>query len=128
MKLIKKEKPLPYALMWKCQSPDCRKWNPADVDSCLKCSRRQPIAVDEVRPLRQFIRMLDTLIEFAQDHGMGSSAPTILRAIIIAYETRTEGHLESLCRVFGLLHSMYRIDGDKVLNWKGVWKDTKQKS
>jgi hypothetical protein len=123
MKLLPQQ--LNYDLMWKCHALHCGKWNHEEAESCIKCAQAKPLQPLEAKSKQHLIRMLDTVIAYAQDNGLGTCAPTILRAVIIAYLTGSEGHLESMCRAFGMIHAMYRVDGDRILNFKNQWKDKK---
>jgi hypothetical protein len=122
MKLIPHTERLNYDLMWKCS---CTKWNHEDADSCAKCARTKPLQPDDARSKIHFLRMVDTVIAYAEDHGMNAFAPVILRAIIVAYGTETEGTLASMCRAFISVHLYYRQDGDRLLTFKGKWKTRK---
>lgn len=125
MRLIPKAKPLNYALMWKCA--DCGKWNKEDSESCMKCARAQPILPAAARPRAQLIHMLDTVIAYCEDNGMNTCATAILRAMIIAYGTQTEGYLADLCRSFIGVHMHYRTDGERLLTFRGAWKENKKR-
>ena len=124
MKLLPDNQPLDYSLMWRCHS--CSKWNREDAESCSKCALERPIQPHEAKPKQNLIRMLDTVIAYCEDTGMNTCMPIILRAVLIALLTGTEGSLAELCRVFGQLHNFYRRDGDKILNFQNRWRPVKK--
>jgi hypothetical protein len=115
MKLLPPAQPLDYVLMWKCHA--CSKWNAPDAESCIKCAQKQPILAQASRPRARLIEMLDTVIAYCDDNGLNTCATSILRAVIVAYQTQTEGSLASMCRTFIQLHLHYRQDGDRLLTW-----------
>lgn len=95
-----------YSTLWRCHR--CATWNDEDLETCIGCGHARPILPHEAKPRKQLIRMLETMLAYAEDHGMNNFTPWILRAAIIAYTTETEGHLAALCRAFVGIHMRYR--------------------
>jgi hypothetical protein len=97
---------LHYDLMFKCHA--CGKWNREDAESCLKCAQAKPLQPLEAKSKQHLLRMLDTVMAYAQDNGLGTCAPTIFHATSVAYLTGTEGQLADVCQGFLGVHQYYR--------------------
>jgi hypothetical protein len=119
MKLIPTQN-LKYALKWKCHL--CASWVDADLEICQECHTPRPLEPRRAAGRKHLLGMLDTVVAYSDDHGMPMTSG-ILRALIIALETETEGYLYPLSRSFAMLHKHYRQDGKKFLSSKGVWKE-----